>query len=128
MRAYGMAKRYVIWNTRHLARLVKEQGLRHMTVNCLHPGSIATNFGQTSDKGWLYNIAFKLARPFLLTPEKGAETTIYLATSNDVAQTSGQYFDKKKVATVDDASYSIENETLVWNYCEQATKPFTGTI
>ncbi|MGC3978346.1 MAG: SDR family NAD(P)-dependent oxidoreductase [Paludibacteraceae bacterium] len=124
MRAYGLAKLYVIWNTRHLAKLLKEKGLNNITVNALHPGSIATNFGQTTDKGWLYNFAFQLTRPFLLSPEKGAETTIYLASSDEVKNISGQYFEKKKIAkvTVDKKYYSAENEQLVWEYCRKLTE------
>lgn len=126
MRAYGLAKLYVIWNTRHLAKLLKEKGLNNITVNALHPGSIATNFGQTADKGWLYNFAFQLTRPFLLTPEKGAETSVYLATSDEVKNVSGQYFEKKKIAkvTVDKKYHSVENESKVWDYCNKITKTF----
>ncbi|WP_259347998.1 hypothetical protein [Paenibacillus polymyxa] len=50
----------------------------------LHPGAVATRFGQDNDKGLINNIVFKLALPFMNTPEKGAATTVYLATSQEV--------------------------------------------
>ena len=54
--------------------------------------------------------------PFSLTPEQGAETSIYLATSDEVEKVTGQYYDDKY--------YSAENEKIVWDYCKQITGPY----
>ncbi|HEY4788930.1 MAG TPA: SDR family NAD(P)-dependent oxidoreductase, partial [Bacteroidales bacterium] len=55
-RAYGLSKLYLIWITRHMAKELKEKGIKNITVNASHPGAVATNFGQDSDKGFLINM------------------------------------------------------------------------
>jgi hypothetical protein len=58
-------------------------------------------------------------------PEAGARTSIYLAASPDVANVTGQFFDQKiKMEKPADKYYSIENEKLVWDYCEKITRPY----
>lgn len=124
-RAYGLSKLYLIWTSRHLITELEQQGLGHITVNIVHPGMTNTNFGLDSDKGFIINLIFRIAVPFGLTPEQGAETSIYLATSDEVKNITGQYYGtKKKLAKVDNKYYSAENERLVWEYCKQITKPY----
>jgi len=124
-RAYGLAKLYLIWISRHLITEIKEKGLGHVTVNFVHPATTNTNFGLDSDKGFLANLIFRVVMPFSLTPEQGAETSIYLATSDEVEKVTGQYYGtKKKLAKVDDKYYSAENEKIVWDYCKQITGPY----
>lgn len=126
-RAYGLSKLYLIWTSRHLITELKQKGLEHITVNIVHPGMTNTNFGLDSDKGFIINLIFRIAGPFALTPEQGAETSIYLATSDEVKTVTGQYYGtKKKIAKADDKYYSAENEKLVWEYCKQITKPYLG--
>jgi NAD(P)-dependent dehydrogenase (short-subunit alcohol dehydrogenase family) len=59
-------------------------------VNCLHPGFVATRFGDSS--GGFRSRAVRLARVFAISPEKGAETIVYLVSSPEVAGVSGEYF------------------------------------
>lgn len=94
--AYGTSKLCNILFTRELARKLEGTGV---TANCLHPGFVATRFGNEG-RGMLKTF-FGLAKNFALTPEQGAETILYLATSPDVANVSGEYFAKcaKKVPT-----------------------------
>lgn len=126
-RAYGLSKLYLIWISRHLITELKQKGLGHITVNIVHPGISNTNFGLDSDKGFLNNLIFRIVMPFSLTPEQGAETSIYLATSDEVKNVTGQYYGpKKRISKVDDNYYSAENEKLVWEYCKQITKPYLG--
>ena len=63
---------------------------RSVTANCLHPGFVATRFGDQS--GALMSRIVWLAKFFAISPAKGAETIVYLASSPDVAKTTGQYF------------------------------------
>lgn len=91
MRAYARSKMCNVLFTRELARRVQGTGI---TTNCLHPGVIHTNLGH--DASGLIGLAFKLSKPFLATPEKGARTSIYLAASPDVASVSGEYFEQCK--------------------------------
>jgi len=87
MRIYGRSKLANILFTYELARRL--EGTR-VTVNCLHPGAVATRLG--SQNGAIARFLIGLLRPFLRTPEAGAETVVHLAASPDVEGVSGKYF------------------------------------
>jgi NAD(P)-dependent dehydrogenase (short-subunit alcohol dehydrogenase family) len=87
LRAYGRSKLYNILFTRELARRWAPLGI---TANCLHPGFVATRFGDGSG-GWLAPLV-GLAKRFAISPERGAQTLVYLASSPEVAGTTGAYF------------------------------------
>jgi NAD(P)-dependent dehydrogenase (short-subunit alcohol dehydrogenase family) len=89
MKAYGRSKLCNILFARELARRLHGTGV---TANCLHPGFVATRFGDRS--GGLISRLVWLAKFFAMSPAKGAETIIYRASSPDVAETTGQYFYK----------------------------------
>jgi NAD(P)-dependent dehydrogenase (short-subunit alcohol dehydrogenase family) len=84
---YSRSKLCNILFTRELARRLSGTGI---TANCLHPGFVNTRFGD--DSRGLLAAAFRLAKKFAISPEKGAETMVYLASSADVADTTGEYF------------------------------------
>ena len=95
IRAYGRSKLCNILFTRELARRWSGQGI---TANCLHPGFVATRFGDAS--GGILSSAVRIGKTlFAITPEKGAETIVYLASSPEVATISGEYFYKCRPAT-----------------------------
>jgi NAD(P)-dependent dehydrogenase (short-subunit alcohol dehydrogenase family) len=124
-RAYGLSKLYLIWITRHLSKLLRERRITNITVNASHPGAVATNFGQDADKGFLINRIFKIALLFMDKPEKGAMTSIYLATSPDVENITGRFFSSRaKEEKPDDRYYSRENEKIVWEYCMNIAQPY----
>lgn len=87
--AYARSKLYNILFTRELAR---RWGDRNVTVNCFHPGFVATRFGDESG-AWLSPVVRAL-KIFAISPEKGARTLIHLAASPEVAGTTGRYFEK----------------------------------
>lgn len=87
--AYGRSKLCNILFTRELAKRWAGSGI---TVNCLHPGFVATRFGDQS--GGMMPSLIRLAKMFALSPEKGAETLVYLASSEEVAGVTGAYFYK----------------------------------
>lgn len=62
----------------------------------MSPGAAATNFGQDGDKGFFINMVFKIALFVMDKPEKGAMTSIYLASSADVEGVTGQFFGNRK--------------------------------
>lgn len=93
-RVYGRSKLSNILFTRELARRLAGTGV---TANVFHPGFVATRFADESG-GWL-SYGFRIGKLFALSPEKGTETLLYLVTSPEVAQTSGQYFYKCRPAT-----------------------------
>jgi NAD(P)-dependent dehydrogenase (short-subunit alcohol dehydrogenase family) len=86
---YGTTKLCNILFTRELARRLADTGV---TANCLHPGFVATRFGDQS--GRLYSVGVRIAKLGAISQERGAATTIYLASSPDVADVSGAYFYK----------------------------------
>jgi NAD(P)-dependent dehydrogenase (short-subunit alcohol dehydrogenase family) len=73
--------------TTELARRLEGTGV---TANCFHPGLVATGFNRNN--GLLMNLGMTILRPVARSPEKGAETLVWLATSPDVANVSGVYF------------------------------------
>jgi NAD(P)-dependent dehydrogenase (short-subunit alcohol dehydrogenase family) len=79
--------------TRELARRWSGQGV---TANCLHPGFVASRFGDGS--GRFLSGVVRIAKTFAISPEKGAETIVYLASSPDVNEVSGEYFYKCRPA------------------------------
>jgi retinol dehydrogenase 12 len=85
--AYDRSKLCNILFTRELARKLAGTGV---TANCLNPGFVDTRFGD-GGRG-VFPHVFRIARSFAITPEKGAETIIYLASSPDVAGITGEYF------------------------------------
>ena len=94
LKVYGRSKLCNILFTRELSRRCGGKGI---TANCLHPGFVATRLGDRS--GGFLSPVVRLAKVFAVPPEKGAETIVYLASSPDVANVSGEYFYKCRPAT-----------------------------
>ena len=94
MTAYGRSKLCNILFTRQLAWSL--QGT-DVTANCLHPGFVATRFADES--GGLISRFAWLAKFFAISPAEGAQTIIYLASSPEVANVTGQYFYKCRPTT-----------------------------
>ncbi|MGH6797938.1 MAG: SDR family oxidoreductase [Roseiarcus sp.] len=92
LRVYGRSKLANILFTRELARRLAGTGV---TANCLHPGVVATRFGNSSG-GWVGRL-LPVLRPFFTSPEKGADTIVYLASSSEVEKTTGAYFVKRTI-------------------------------
>ena len=93
-KVYGRSKLCNILFTRELSRRWSGKGV---TANCLHPGFVATRFGDGS--GGFLSRAVRLAKIFAISPQKGAETIVYLASSPDVAGVTGEYFHQCRPAT-----------------------------
>jgi NAD(P)-dependent dehydrogenase (short-subunit alcohol dehydrogenase family) len=113
---YGRTKLANILYTRELARRLEGSGV---TVNALHPGFVASRFGKDGDIGLLGTVGMPLARPFAISPEKGARTSIYLASSPEVAGVSGKYFFKCKQVTPSAAARDEVASTRLWQASEQ---------
>ena len=93
-KAYGRSKLANILFTRELARRLAGAGV---TANCLHPGFVATRFGDQT--GGLLSSVVRAAKIFAISSEEGAETLVYLASAPEVANVSGAYFYKCRPAT-----------------------------
>ena len=92
--AYSQSKLANVLFTRELAGRLADRGI---TVNCCHPGAVATNIGIDRDTGFGKTIT-GLLKPLFLTPAEGARTAIYLAGSPEVQDISGEYFYKCRIA------------------------------
>lgn len=92
-KAYGMAKLFNIYFAQSLAQKFGDKGILAFS---LHPGAVNSSFADKL-KGF-DKILMKLARPFMITTQQGAETSIYLATAPRLDKFNGCYFKKKKVA------------------------------
>src|SRR5947209_8937278 len=115
MKVYGQAKLAVVLFTYELARRLEGTGV---TVNCLHPGFVATHFGQR-DAGPAFRLLVKVIGSFGTSPEKGAKTSIYLASSPKVEGVTGTYFVKSVPKRSAAISYDEPLQRQLW---EQSAK------
>jgi NAD(P)-dependent dehydrogenase (short-subunit alcohol dehydrogenase family) len=100
--AYGASKLCNVLFTRELARRLEGSGV---TANCFHPGFVASRFG--TNNGFFSKAAMFLGTPFAVSPAKGADTLVYLATSPEVANVSGKYFARRREARI--AAYASDD-------------------
>jgi len=108
-KAYGHSKLCNILFTRELARRLHGTGV---TANCLHPGFVATRFGDQS--GGLISPLIRLAKFFAISPAEGAETMVYLAASPDVAEVTGQYFYKSMPTLSSSPAQDDRSALMLW--------------
>ncbi len=117
MRAYGQSKLALVLFTYELARRLEGTGI---TANCLHPGFVATNIAQRD----LPPPIRLLAKPIFLlgiSPEEGAKTSIYLASSPDVEGVTGKYFVKSVPKISAPLTHDVSLQHKLWQVCEVMT-------
>lgn len=112
--AYSQSKLANVLFTYSLARQLAGSGV---TANVLHPGFVATGFGRNN--GGIMGMMMPVAHLFAKSPEKGAETSIYLAMSADVVAVSGKYFAGCKEKQSAKASYDVAAQDRLWAASEQ---------
>ncbi len=83
-----------------------------MTANSLHPGFVATRFGDQT--GGLIGFGIGIAKRFALTPEQGAETLVYLASSPEAASVTGEYFHKCQPAVPSAEAQDDDKAQRLW--------------
>jgi NAD(P)-dependent dehydrogenase (short-subunit alcohol dehydrogenase family) len=115
-KAYGQAKLANIMFTYELARRLEGTGV---TANCVHPGAVRTHFG--NEATGLLHIGLVVVRPFELSPNRGAQTPIYLASSPEVANLSGKYFVRRRPRSSSPASYDHEAARRLWEMSAKLT-------
>ena len=116
-RAYGVSKLANLLFTYELARRLEQTAI---TVNAVHPGLVNTSFGDNW-KGIMRHL-FKLMKTVAgRSPQKGAETLVYLASSPAVAGISGGYWFDKKQLRSSDISYNREQQKALWAFSSDAT-------
>ena len=108
-RSYAQSKLAQVLFTHELAKRLSGTGV---TANSVHPGAVRTHWG---DEGGLFGIGVRIARPFMASPEKGARTPLYAATSPEVEGISGKYFSNMKEATSSKESYDEAEARRLWD-------------
>ena len=112
---YGKSKLCNILFNRELARRIAGSAV---TANCLHPGFVATRFGDQS--GGVMQFAVKIAKPIgAISPEDGAKTIVYLASSPEVEGKSGGYYYKNKLATPTRDAQNDADAKRLWDVSAQ---------
>ena len=115
-RSYANSKLANILFTRELARRLDGTGV---TANCAHPGVVRTGFGREGKL--LLRLGTTIARPFFLSPERGADTIVYLASSPDVAAETGGYYVKRQLREPSAAARDDAAARKLWEISERMT-------
>ncbi len=113
-RAYSQSKLANVLFTRELARRLEGTDV---TVTCLHPGVVRTGFGRQGST--FIRFGTRIAGAFLLSPKKGADTAIWLATSPAVEGASGGYYEKRRLARPSEAAQNSEAAKRLWELSEK---------
>jgi NAD(P)-dependent dehydrogenase (short-subunit alcohol dehydrogenase family) len=116
MQVYGTTKLANILFTRELSERLEGTGV---TANAMHPGGVNTNFGN-NQRGPM-SLLFRAFKPFMRTPEQGADTLIYLASSPEVEGMTGKYLADRKVKVASDAAYDETLQKKLWEASEELT-------
>jgi len=110
-RAYNQSKLANVMFTNELARRLEGTGV---TANSGHPGVVRTNFG-AEDQAWFFTVISRVVRPLLKTPAQGARSPIYLASSPDLDNVTGQFFANGKPKTANKLAYDPDMTAKLWN-------------
>ena len=109
MRAYAVSK---LANVMFAYALARRLGGTGVTANALHPGVIASGFG-VANRG-ATGALFRLGRPFMSSPDKGARTSVYLASDPAVRGATGGYYRKQRAVRSSRASYDVAAQEALW--------------
>src|ERR671921_275972 len=116
LEAYRQSKLANIFFTKELGRRSRATGV---TSNCFHPGGVRTNLVENSP--WYYRLIWAIITPFLVSPKKGADTAIYLASSPKLDDTSGKYFVNRKPIGLSDLADDEDTAARLWRISEELT-------
>jgi NAD(P)-dependent dehydrogenase (short-subunit alcohol dehydrogenase family) len=113
---YGMTKLANIMFTYELAERLRGTGV---AANCLHPGPVGTNFGKNNAGPMA--LLFRLGKPFMRSPERGADTLIWLASSPEVEGVSGKYFSDREEIKARKIAHDPAARRTLWAISEELT-------
>ena len=115
-RSYANSKLANILFTRELARRLDGTGV---TANCAHPGVVRTGFGRQASP--LLKLGITIGRPFMLSPDRGADTIVYLASSPAVADQTGGYYARRQLREPSAAARDDAAARKLWEISENMT-------
>jgi retinol dehydrogenase-14 len=115
IKGYAQSKLANILFTKQLSERLK--GSR-VTVNCLHPGAVMTNLGVDRTTGFGKQV-YAMLRPFFLTPREGSQSAIYLATSPEIAEVSGEYFYRQQMKPLSLRANNMQDAERLWRWSEE---------
>jgi NAD(P)-dependent dehydrogenase (short-subunit alcohol dehydrogenase family) len=116
-RAYSQSKLAQVLFTYELAKRTAGTGV---TSNCVHPGAVRTNWGDSG--GTVFRFIMKIARPFLLSPERGANGPVYLASSPSVHDLTGRYYSGTQEAKSSEESHDEGTAKRLWEVSSQMAR------
>ena len=119
-KAYGASRLATVFFTQELAERLKGKDIM---VNALHPGHVDTNMWNLWGAGrkWYQSMINGIIKHFLISPEEGAQTSIYLASSNEVKGVTGKYFAKEKIKAASKKCSDIKLQKELWQLSERLT-------
>ncbi len=119
MGAYPSSKLALILFAQELAEKLKTTNI---TVNAVHPGHVSTGiWNMWENPKWYESLALKILNMFLISPKEGAQTSIHLATSDEVQNITGKYFSKKKSVQVNSKYNTLEIQKKLWALSKELT-------
>lgn len=119
MGAYPSSKLALILFTQELAEKLKTDNI---TVNAVHPGHVSTGiWDMWKNPKWYQSLTIKILNMFFISPEEGAQTSIHLATSDEVQNITGKYFSKKKPIQINSKYNTPEIQKKLWGISEELT-------
>lgn len=116
-KVYGYSKLANILFTKKLSDILKNN---NVTVNCLHPGVVATGFASQNESR-VQKLIFGLAKPFMRTSDGGAKTSVYLCSSPDISDITGEYFYNSKITKTSNGATNNEDAEKLWDISSELT-------
>ena len=113
LRAYAQSKLALVLFVYELDRRLRELGIKNISVNCVQPGLVKTDIGFKHTSPF-HSLAWRIRRMGGVSPQKGAETSIFLATSPEVKGQSGKYWDKCQPKPSSGKSYDQAEASRLW--------------
>jgi NAD(P)-dependent dehydrogenase (short-subunit alcohol dehydrogenase family) len=119
LKAYTASKLALILFTQELAEQLSD---KNISVNALHPGHVSTELWNMWERPkWYQSLILRILNMFLISPEEGAQTSIHLATSDEVQNITGKYFSKKKPVKVNSKYNTLEIQKKLWTLSKELT-------